>query len=88
MPSSTSSVNFNITREADPFNVEIRNITDIADARPRQACRRRDGGQVQDRRRSRPDDAAHRPWRQIGEIASRLAVTTGSDEYRERSSTT
>jgi HK97 family phage major capsid protein len=80
---AAGSVNFNTVRTENPFNVELRNLD------PGQSLSH--GRRAIDAMSAkfRTDDEADQMSRLIergggvGEIAARLAVTTGSDEYRE-----
>lgn len=80
---SASSINFNLTREVDPFNVELRNVT------PSQMIghgkRAVDAMAVKFKSDTEADQMTRLIARGggVAEIAARLAVTTGSDEYRE-----
>jgi HK97 family phage major capsid protein len=80
---SADSINFQVKREVDPFNVETRNVSS--------SQLLGHGRRAVDEMRSKfkTDAEADQMTRlierggKIGEIASTLAVTTGSDEYRQ-----
>lgn len=80
---AAGAINFNTVRTVDPFTVEMRNIpTSEALGHGRRAV---DAMESKFATREEADQMSRLIERGggVGEIAARLAVTTGSDEYRQ-----
>lgn len=80
---AANSVNFNLVRETNPFNVELRGVsTPEALGHGRRAIDAMEAKFASSNDADKMTRLVERGG-SIGEVAARLAVTTGSDEYRE-----
>jgi HK97 family phage major capsid protein len=80
---SVSGMTFTINRDPDPFKAELRNVTrSDALGMGRTAVERMSSKFVSDESADQVTKLMDRGG-SVGETAARLAVTTGSDEYRE-----
>lgn len=80
---SAGSINFNLTKETDPFSVDLKNITrNQALGHGKRAVDEMRGKFANDAQGETITRLIERGGA-IGETAARLAVTTGSDDYRD-----